>query len=105
MVPCSPDRWPGGPDRQVLELTKSGMIRPFYPIDDGIYYIPQPDPMWPWAHELRFLDFKTNKHETLSRFQARRLQGLTGPPDRKTILVAGALPSAGDDLMLIRNFR
>jgi hypothetical protein len=26
-------------------------------------------------------------------------------PDRKTILYSGTKPSAGDDLMLIRNFR
>jgi hypothetical protein len=54
---------------------------------------------------VRFLNFKTGKHETLRRFQSRGGIGLTVSPDRKTILFSGTLPSAGDDLMLIKNFR
>ena len=74
-------------------------------MEDGIYYVARPDQKLPFAFELRFLNLATAKHETLSRFEARFGLGLTVSPDRKTILYSGTRPSAGDDLMLIRNFR
>lgn len=77
----------------------------YFPVDDGIYYVARPDQKLPLALELRFLNLATAKHETLSRFKARSGTGLTVSPDRKTILYSGTKPSAGDDLMLIRNFR
>jgi len=54
---------------------------------------------------LRFLSLGSGKHETLNRFAARFGGGLSVSPDRKTFLYSGTQPSAGDDLMLIRNFR
>jgi hypothetical protein len=58
-----------------------------------------------FALELRFLSFATGEHKTLNRFEGRYRFGLSVSPDRKTILYSGSKPSAGDDLMLIRNFR
>ena len=80
-------------------------VHQFYPADDGVYYVSPPDPKAPFAREIRFLHFKTNKHEMLYRFESRASSGLGVSPDRKTILYGGTKPAAGDDLMLIRNFR
>ena len=94
----------GGPERQVLDSMLPNVLQ-YFPVEDGIYYVARPDQKLPFAFELRFLNFATGKHETLSRFEARSGMGLTVSPDRKTILYSGTRPSAGDDLMLIRNFR
>ena len=94
----------GGPERQVLDSMLPN-IHQYFPVEDGIYYVARPDQKLPFAFELRFLNFATGKHETLNRFEARFGLGLTVSPDRKTILYSGTRPSAGDDLMLIRNFR
>ena len=94
----------GGPERQVLDSMLPNVLQ-YFPVEDGIYYVARPDQKLPFAFELRFLNFATGKHETLNRFEARFGLGLTVSPDRKTILYSGTKPSAGDDLMLIRNFR
>ena len=94
----------GGPERQVLDSMPPNILQ-YFPVEDGIYYVARPDQKLPLAFELRFLNLATAKHETLSRFGARSGTGLTVSPDRKTILYSGTRPSAGDDLMLIRNFR
>jgi hypothetical protein len=67
--------------------------------------VTRPDPQLAFVRELRFLRFATAKSEILNRFEVRTGQGLTVSPDGKTILYSGTKPSAGDDLMLIRNFR
>ena len=94
----------GGPERQVLDSMLPGQLQ-YFPVEDGIYYVARPDPKLPFAFELRFRSVATGKDETLNRFEARAGTGLTVSPDRKTILYSGTKPSAGDDLMLIRNFR
>jgi serine/threonine protein kinase len=94
----------GGPEQQVLDSMAPGVIQ-YFPVQDGIYYVARPDEKLPFAFELRLLNLVTGKHETLNRFAARFGGGLSVSPDRKTILYSGTQPSAGDDLMLIRNFR
>jgi hypothetical protein len=59
----------------------------------------------PLAREVRFLNFATGKHEVLRPLEARLSTGLGVSPDGRAILYSGTRPSAGDDLMLIRNFR
>jgi Tol biopolymer transport system component len=96
----------GGPERQILETVISiGNVHWYFPVEDGIYYVTLGDPQSRFVRELRFFRFATNKPETIHRFAVRQGQGLTVSPDRKTILYSGTKPSAGDDLMLIRNFR
>jgi eukaryotic-like serine/threonine-protein kinase len=94
----------GGPEQQVLDSLAPGVIQ-FFPVEDGIYYVARPDQALPFAFELRFLNLGSGKHETLNRFAARFGGGLSVSPDRKTFLYSRTQPSAGDDLMLIRNFR
>jgi Tol biopolymer transport system component len=94
----------GGPERQVLDSLLPNVLQ-YVPVEDGIYYVARPDQKLPLAFELRFFNLAAAKHETLKRFEARSGMGLTVSPDRKTILYSGTRPSAGDDLMLIRNFR
>jgi serine/threonine protein kinase/Tol biopolymer transport system component len=94
----------GGPERRVLDTMLSG-VHQFYPMDDGVYYLCAPNPKAPFAREIRFLDFKTDQHETLHQFESRGNFGLAVSPDRKTILYSGTKPAAGDDLVVIRNFR
>jgi hypothetical protein len=94
----------GGPERRVLDGMLPG-VHQFYPADEGIYYVTAPDVKMPFAREIRFRHFKTDKDETLYRFESRANFGLAVSPDRKTILYSGTKPAAGDDLVLIRNFR
>ena len=96
----------GGPERQILEtVLPSGNVHWYFPVEDGVYYVTLRDPRSRFNRELRFFRFATNKAETLYRFEVQTSQGLTVSPDRKTILYSGTKLSAGDDLMLIRNFR
>jgi Tol biopolymer transport system component len=93
----------GGPERHVVE---SVFNRGFVPVDTGLYYIVRPDPQGTPQHfELRFLDFVTGRTSVLNRFESLNMTGLTVSPDRKTVMSSGITPSAGDDVMLIRNFR
>jgi Tol biopolymer transport system component len=94
----------GGPEQRVLDLMAPGLHH-YFPVEDGLYYVARPDQKLPFVREVRFLKFATGQHTTLSRFEARSGTGLTVSPDRKIILYSGSKPSAGDDLMLIRNFR
>jgi dipeptidyl aminopeptidase/acylaminoacyl peptidase len=94
----------GGATRQVLDSLPS-LGHQYFPVEDGIYYVARPDPSFPFAFELRFMNSTTGKQTTLSRFAARSGQGLGVSPDRKTILYSGTKPSDGSDLVLIGNFR
>jgi Tol biopolymer transport system component len=78
----------------------------FVPVDAGIYYITRPDPQRrPIAFELRFLDFSSGQSAVLNRFESLDVVGLTVTPDRTTVVTSGIRTVAGDDLMLIQNFR
>ena len=94
----------GGPARQVADSLPLSNHQ-YVPVQDGVYYVPRPDPSLPFAFELRFINSTTGQSTTLSRFQARTGQGLAVSPDRKTILYSGTKPSDGTDLVLIRDFR
>jgi Tol biopolymer transport system component len=91
----------GGPERAVVHAVS---FYGYFPVVDGLYYIPPRDPKAPFSWEVRFLDTRTGKDEALYRFQARLAFSLSVSPDRATILVSGRAMSAGNDLMLVRNF-
>ena len=78
----------------------------FAPVDAGTYYITRPEPQRrPTAFELRLLDYSSGQSVVLNRFESLDVIGLTVSPDRQTIVTSGIRTVAGDDLMLIQNFR
>jgi serine/threonine protein kinase/Tol biopolymer transport system component len=95
----------GGPEREVLNSMVPNAIHQYFPVKDGVYYIARPDPHRPFALEIRFRELATGKDKMLIPFEAQQGMGLSVSPDRKTILYSAALPSDGDDLRLIKNFR
>ena len=97
----------GETETPLLEATVAGGggSHPYFPAATGIYFVTQPDRQTPFVYELRFFNLATRETKTLNRFEARSGSGLTVSPDGQTILYSGTKPSAGDDLMLIRNFR
>ena len=95
----------GETEEALLETTLGGAGSSYFPVGKGIYYVTRPDGQASFNHELRFFSFATRKTETLTRFEARFGGGLTVSPDEQTILYSGSKPSAGNDLMLIQNFR
>ena len=95
----------GGPERSVLTSMWPGCCHQFFPVDDGIYYVAQPDQHQPFLQEVRFFNFATGRDTPLHRFELTDGDGLSVSPDRKTILYSGSSPADGLDLMLVRNFR
>jgi len=78
----------------------------FAPVDTGLYYITRPAPQRrPTGFELRLLDYSSGQSVVLNRFESLDVVGLTVSPDRKTVVTSGISTVAGDDLMLIQNFR
>jgi hypothetical protein len=92
----------GGPERQVVD---SVYRSDFVPVDGGVYYVAHPDPSRANVFELKFLDLRTQQTTTLNHFESLDVVGLTVSPDGKTIVTSAVRPSAGADLMLMKNFR
>jgi Tol biopolymer transport system component len=92
----------GGP---ILRLLPSVYQWDFFPVDGGVYYVLQPDPRRRYDLELRYLDLATGLTRLLSKFQSQEGNGLSVSPDGRTVLYSGVRMSAGDDLMVILNFR
>ena len=93
----------GGPERRVVD---SVFLWDFVPADTGLYYLVRPDPQRaPERFELRSLDLVTGRTAVLNRFESLNMTSLTISPDRQTVLSSGITTSAGDDVMLIQNFR
>lgn len=90
----------GGVEQQILERV---VWRGFAVFEDGIYYL-YADPANAVKSEIRFHDFATGVSRVLSPIAARLFYGLSVSPDRKTVLFT-QVASAGNDLMLIENFR
>jgi hypothetical protein len=93
----------GGDEREVV----ASVYRwDFFLADSGVYYVTRPDAeRRPHDFELRRLEFGTGRTTVLNRIASLDVVGLTVSPDRTTIVTSGINTSAGDDLMLIRNFR
>lgn len=88
----------GGPERPVLDFVAN---RAFVVVEDGIYYLGQPDNR---QDPLQFYQFSTGTSRLLTRIEGTLRAGLTVSPDRKTFLFTKQVAS-GSDLMLIENFR
>jgi Tol biopolymer transport system component/DNA-binding winged helix-turn-helix (wHTH) protein len=92
-----------GSERQIVD---SVYRWDFAPVDGGLYYITRPEPQRrPTGFELRLLDDSSGQSVVLNRFESLDVVGLTVSPDRKTVVTSGISTVAGDDLMLIQNFR
>lgn len=78
----------------------------YFPAQNGIYYVAQPNPTDSYSFELRFLDTATGRTKLLNQFRSvRRAQGLTVSPDQQTIIHTGSSISAGRDVMMVENLR
>jgi Tol biopolymer transport system component len=91
----------GGDSKQLLNSINSW--GPAYVIeDDGIYFIPNPDPAGNYS--IQFLDLSTGKIKTLAGLGKQSCGNLSVSPDRRWALYAQQ-DQAGSDLMLVENFR
>jgi hypothetical protein len=70
--------------------------------DDGIYFIPRPDPTK--GYSIRFLELATGKIKTIAELGKQPCGGLTVSPDRRWALYTQQ-DQAVSDLMLVENFR
>jgi serine/threonine protein kinase len=77
--------------------------RCYFPVTDGIYFVPPPNPDRPRDMELRFFELSTRKQLILGRFKADLCKTVAVSPDRKTILLGAGTVKA--DLMLMEHFR
>jgi Tol biopolymer transport system component/DNA-binding winged helix-turn-helix (wHTH) protein len=92
-----------GSERQIVDLVYRW---DFAPVDAGLYYITRPEPQRrPTGFELRLLDSSSGQSVVINKFESLDVVGLTVSPDRKTVVTSGISTVAGDDLMLIQNFR
>jgi len=69
-------------------------------LDSGIYYIDRLGD----ETRLQFFNFETSRSTTVARNLGEVSAGLTASPDGKTILFT-RVDAAGDDLMMVENFR
>jgi dipeptidyl aminopeptidase/acylaminoacyl peptidase len=74
----------------------------FFLIDEGIYFIPEPDTDGKFS--IEFLSFATGNAKTITPIPGRPYYGLAVSPDRRYFLYT-QLDEAGSDLMLVENFR
>jgi Tol biopolymer transport system component len=88
----------GGAERQLLDWVTE---RAFFPVDDGIYYIGRRHKK---QYPLQFYRFSTQTSELLTNIDGAVSLGLSVSPDRKEVLFTKAV-AAGDNLMMIENFR
>jgi hypothetical protein len=76
--------------------------RAFCPVNDGIYFIPEPgaDGKFP----IQFLSFATAKVKTVAPMSGPPIDGLSVSPDGRSILFT-QFDERGSDLMLVENFQ
>jgi serine/threonine protein kinase len=89
----------GGAVSQVLPSVAFGH---FELMDDGIYFVPQPDKNA--KAQLQFLSFATNTVNTITTLPGQITFGLAVSPDRRWVLYATD-DGSGSDLMLVEKFR
>ena len=95
-------RLPDGGERQVVPSVSQWS---FAPTERHLYYIAREEGGSRTVFVLRRLDLATGGTTTLNRFSALDVNGLTVSADGKTIITSAVKTSAGDDLVIIRNFR
>lgn len=89
----------GGEETQVLP---SVVWRAFALVEDGIYFIPDPDANGEYS--VQFLPFGIGKVKTVAPIPSRPSRGLTASADRRYLLYT-QWDEARCDLMLVENFR
>jgi dipeptidyl aminopeptidase/acylaminoacyl peptidase len=89
----------GGAEHQVLP---SVARRAFFPVNDGIYFIPERGA--DGKYSIQFLSFATGKIKTVGPILGQLSFGLSVSPDGRSILYTQT-DEAGSDLMLVENFR
>jgi eukaryotic-like serine/threonine-protein kinase len=90
----------GGEESQVLASVSHG--ENFDVVDEGIYFIPTPDPTA--GYSIQFFSFATRKMTPITKIEKPANLGLSVSPDRKWILYS-QIDQQSSDLMLVENFR
>jgi Tol biopolymer transport system component len=90
----------GGESRQVLESLAN--FNAYEVADDGIYFIPSPDPTK--GYSIRFLKLATGEIRTIAELGKLACRDLAISPDRRWALYTQT-DQSGSDLMLVENFR
>jgi len=90
----------GGEPKQILDslIASTGYAL----VDDGIYFIPRPDPSK--GYSIRFLELATGKIKTIAELGKRFGNELCVSPDRRWALY-WQQDQVVSDLMLVENFR
>jgi eukaryotic-like serine/threonine-protein kinase len=89
----------GGEESQVL---RSVAPRAFCPVNEGIYFIPEPG--IDGKSSIQFLSFAPAKVKMVSPISESPEEGLSVSPDGRSLLFT-QLDEASSDLMLVENFR
>ena len=76
--------------------------RAFCPVNEGIYFIPEPG--IDGKSSIQFLSFATAKVKTVAPISGSPAEGLSVSPDGRSLLFT-QLDDASSDLMLVENFR
>jgi hypothetical protein len=77
-------------------------MRAFAPVNNGIYFIPEPGA--DGKHFIQFLNFATGKAKVVAAIPHPPHLGFSVSPDEHSILYA-QVDEARSDLMLVENFR
>jgi Tol biopolymer transport system component len=89
----------GGEERQLLPRIGS---RSFFVAAEGVYFTTPSSP--PVEYSIQYLNTATGKVNAVATSSGRPSGGLSVSPDGRFILYA-QIDSAGQDLMLVENFR
>ena len=89
----------GGQESQVLP---SVVQRAFFPVEDGIYFIPKPGD--DRKNSIQFLSFAKKKANTVIRMSARPSEAQSVSPDGRFLLFSQK-DEVGSHLMLVENFQ
>jgi Tol biopolymer transport system component/DNA-binding winged helix-turn-helix (wHTH) protein len=89
----------GGEESQVLTSVN---WRAFFPVNDGVYFIPEPGA--DRKYSIQFLSIATGKVKTVAPISRPAQEGLSVSPDGRFLLFSQN-DEVGSDLMLVENFR
>jgi Tol biopolymer transport system component len=89
----------GGEENQVLTSLSHG--ENFAVVDEGIYFIPIPDPIA--GYSIQFFSFATRKRTLITKIAKPVELGLSVSPDQKWILYS-QIDERSSDLMLVEDF-
>jgi hypothetical protein len=88
----------GGPETQILDSIYNGNV---VVVDDGIYFVPTPEPDSPPA--VYFSDLAGGQKKQVSVLDQALYYNMAASHDGRTLLFA-AIEQSGSDLMLVENF-